>query len=73
MVSPSAFAVWRLMTSSFATVELGRPLRYDATSACRACPLKQQCTRNTGGRRLTRGWMSPCWQRGSSVCAVGLR
>ena len=30
-------------------------MRYDATSACRTCPLKAQCTRNQGGRRLTRG------------------
>jgi transposase len=28
------------LTCRFATVELGRPIRYDATSACRACPLK---------------------------------
>jgi hypothetical protein len=42
------------LTFRFATVELGRPIRYDATSACKTCPLKQQCTRNTGGRRMTR-------------------
>jgi transposase len=42
------------LTCRFATVELGRHIRYDATSACRACPLKQRCTRNKGGRRLTR-------------------
>lgn len=42
------------LTFRFATVELGRHIRYDATSACRACPLKQRCTRNNGGRRLTR-------------------
>jgi hypothetical protein len=41
-------------TFRFATVELGRPIRYDATSACIACPLTPPCTRNTGGRRLTR-------------------
>jgi len=35
-------------------VEHGRHIRYDATPACRACPLKPQCTRNQGGRRLTR-------------------
>ena len=29
-------------------------MRYDATSACRTCPLKAQCTRHQGGRRLTR-------------------
>jgi transposase len=42
------------LTFRFATVERDRPIRYYATSACRACPLKQQCTRNKGGRRLTR-------------------
>jgi transposase len=42
------------LTFRFATVELGRPIRYYATSACKACPLKSQCTRNKGGRRLTR-------------------
>jgi Transposase DDE domain len=29
-------------------------MRYDATSACRTCALKAQCTRHTGGRRITR-------------------
>jgi transposase len=38
----------------FATIELGRPIRYYATSACRTCPLTAQCTRNKGGRRSTR-------------------
>jgi hypothetical protein len=42
------------LTFRFATVELGRHIRSYATSACRACPLKQQCTRNKDGRRLTR-------------------
>jgi transposase len=42
------------LTFRFATVELGRPIRCYATSACRTCPLMQQCTRNKGGRRLTR-------------------
>ena len=42
------------LTFRFATVEQGRHLRYDATAACRACPLKPQGTRNKGGRRLTR-------------------
>jgi hypothetical protein len=37
-----------------ATVELGRHIRSYAPSACKACPLKLQCTRNKGGRRLTR-------------------
>jgi transposase len=57
-----------------ATVEQGRPIRYDATAACRACPLKQQCTRNKGGRRLTR-WvaahvLAAMEQRGRSRPAV---
>ena len=38
----------------FAPIELGRHLRDDATSACRPCRLKAQCTRNNGGRRITR-------------------
>jgi hypothetical protein len=42
------------LTCRFATVELGRHSRYDATSACKACPRKSQCTRNKGGRRLPR-------------------
>jgi hypothetical protein len=36
------------------TIELGRHMRSYATAACRACPLKAQCTRNKGGRRITR-------------------
>ena len=42
------------LTFRFDTVEVGRHIRYYATSACRTCPLRQQCTRNKGGRRLTR-------------------
>jgi transposase len=38
----------------FATIELGRHIRSYATSACRTCPLKAQCTRSKGGRRITR-------------------
>ena len=30
-------------------------MRYDATSACRTCPLKAPGTRHQGGRRSTRG------------------
>ena len=41
-------------TCRFDTVALGRHSRYDATAACRGWALKQQCTRHTGGRRLTR-------------------
>jgi transposase len=42
------------LTFRFATVELGRHIRYYATTACRACTLKERCTRNKGGRRITR-------------------
>jgi transposase len=42
------------LTFRFATVELGRPLRYYATTACRACAIKARCTRNKEGRRMTR-------------------
>ena len=42
------------LTFRCATGARGRPIRSEATSACRACPLKPQCTRHKGGRRLTR-------------------
>ena len=42
------------LTFRFETTELGRHIRYYATGACRSCPLKEQCTRNKGGRRITR-------------------
>ena len=42
------------LTFRFDTVELGRHIRYYATSACTGCALKTQCTRNKGGRRITR-------------------
>lgn len=38
----------------FDTVELGRHIRYYKTSACRDCPLKEKCTQNAEGRRITR-------------------
>ena len=38
----------------FDTVELGRHIRYYATSACKGCAIREECTRNKGGRRLTR-------------------
>jgi transposase len=44
----------QMLTFRFATVELGRPLRYYATTACRACAIKARCTRNKEGRRMTR-------------------
>ena len=43
-----------VLSFRFDTVELGRHSRYYATSACRTCALKAQCTRNKGGRRITR-------------------
>jgi hypothetical protein len=52
--NPSQCPAGERLTCRFATVELGRHIRYDATSACRTCPLKPQCTRNQGGRRRTR-------------------
>jgi transposase len=42
------------LTFRFETTELGRHIRYYATGACRSCPMKEQCTRNKGGRRITR-------------------
>ena len=38
----------------FDTVELGRHIRYYSTKACRTCEIKNQCTRNQKGRRITR-------------------
>jgi hypothetical protein len=45
------------------TTELSRHIRYDATRACRRCPLKEQCTRNQDGRRMTRGVDEPVLER----------
>jgi hypothetical protein len=42
------------LTLRFETTELGRHIRSYTTGACRRCPLKEQCTSNTGGRRMTR-------------------
>jgi transposase len=42
------------LTVRLETTELGRQIRYYATGACRSCPMKAQCTRNKGGRRMTR-------------------
>ena len=50
------------LTFRFATVELGRPIRSDAPSACKACPRQPQGTRNTGGRRLPRGVDAHRWE-----------
>jgi hypothetical protein len=42
------------LTFRLETTELGRHIRYYATGACRRCPLRDQCTRNKDGRRITR-------------------
>ena len=43
------------LTYRFTTVEQEREIRYYANpAACRQCPIKAQCTRNKGGRRITR-------------------
>lgn len=38
----------------FQTTEKGRDIRYYASSACQRCQLRAKCTRNKGGRRITR-------------------
>ncbi|GIK39630.1 MAG: transposase [Chloroflexota bacterium] len=38
----------------FETIEKERQIRYYKTSACGQCPLKEKCTRNKEGRRITR-------------------
>jgi transposase len=43
-----------VLSYRFHTTELGRDIRYYATPACKTCRLKPRCTRNKGGRRLTR-------------------
>ena len=57
---PSQCPAGEPRTCRCATVDLGRPLRSEATVAGRACPLKPQGTRHTGGRRLTR-WVEEHW------------
>jgi hypothetical protein len=42
------------LTYRFRTTEKGREIKYYATSACSRCALKSKCTRNKGGRRITR-------------------
>lgn len=45
----------RTLTYRFTTVEQEREIRYYSNpAACRECGLKLQCTRNKGGRRITR-------------------
>ena len=38
----------------FENVELNRQIRYYATAKCRGCPIKESCTTNKAGRRITR-------------------
>ncbi len=42
------------LTFRFQTRELDRDVRYYATPACAGCRLRAKCTRNAGGRRITR-------------------
>ncbi len=42
------------LTFRFQTRELDRDIRYYATPACSDCRLRPKCTRNAGGRRITR-------------------
>jgi len=42
------------LTFRFETIEKQRQIRYYQTSACGKCPLKEKCTRNKKGRRITR-------------------
>ena len=44
------------MTFRSQRVEKGREIRYYRTSACKNCTLRNQCTRNKEGRRITR-WL----------------
>ena len=51
------------LTFRLETTALGRHIRYDATAACRRCRLTEQCTRNKGGRRMTRWVDEPILER----------
>jgi hypothetical protein len=42
------------LTFRFQTRELGRDVRYYATTACTSCRLRPMCTRRADGRRITR-------------------
>jgi transposase len=42
------------LTFRFETIEKARQIRYYKTSACSQCPVKEKCTRNKEGRRITR-------------------
>src|ERR1700752_3962485 len=43
------------LTYRFDTIEKERHIRYYKTGACGQCLLKEKCTRNKEGRRITRG------------------
>jgi hypothetical protein len=58
---PSQWPAGARLPCRFATVARGRHLRSYATAACKPWALKQQGTRHTGGRRLTRGVEEPLW------------
>jgi len=62
------------LTYRFQTTEKDREIKYYATSAYAQCAIRAQCTRNKGGRRITRskagaaspaGWTRTCWMRWS--------
>ena len=42
------------LTFRFETIESNRQIRYYATAKCRGCPIKERCTTNKEGRRITR-------------------
>ena len=50
------------LTFRCAAVEHGRHSRYYAPPACGSCPLKPQCTRSQGGRRITRWVDEHLWE-----------
>jgi transposase len=51
------------LTFRLETTELGRPIRDYATAACRRCLMKEQCTSNKEGRRMTRWVDEPILER----------
>jgi Transposase DDE domain len=55
------------LTYRFSTVEDGRPQRYYATPACTSCALRERCTRNQKGRRITR------WEHEGILDTMGQR
>ena len=44
----------KTLTYRTTTVELGRTIKNYRTTACKRCPLRPRCTRNKGGRKITR-------------------